>query len=601
MESPARAVPRTALMSLVEDEIKNYSYAIVNLGEGVDYSQKELVRRISLFESHTYPTGKFDNQGNYKYWFDIITSRIGNEIKNIDFDTKDINVYSPRKIDELPSIIVNLKIKEYLRETGQAEEINDAIEEGAGWGNVVWKKVKGGYERADMKNFFVVNQTVKCLDETPTIERHQFSSSDLWAMMGRWKYVQETLDGCKSEFFSPTMDTTAKPTSIPYYEIYERNGEVKLSDLKENNGETPVEGDEKKYVLAKVIVAATKQGGNTVNVKYVLYADTLSGKMSDLYKEYHRGRYKGRWFREGIIEILFDLQVRANQIGNQLAQGLEWASKTIFSSSDKLVVQNILTDLKNGDILRTQNLQQVAVRMEGFDQLAAEWNRVLKLADDLTNSQEIVQGEALPAGTAFRLGALLNQNANKLYTFIREKIAIPFTEIFEEWIVPELIKTLKSQEVLRLVGDSDFLDRLYKLIVDDWYLNNLLSFGPHTSEVADTIKATEIDKLKKRPQLLMTGLKKVWEGFVPNVSIIITGENYDLPTKMQTLGDLAAMEADPVRRSAIIAMIAKMDGIDFDSLPKSAPIPQPQSTTPSLPLGGPQAKAQVLRAGPTVQ
>ena len=584
------------LASQIESELLNYNTATIALQEGMVYSQKDLVRRISIFESHYYPTGKFDNQGNYKYWFDLQTPRINAEIKNIDFDTKDINAYSERKNDDLLCIIVNLKIREYLRVTGQAEEINDAIEQGAGWGNIVWKKVKGGYERADLKNLFVINQMAKCLDESPVIERHQFSQSDLRTKSAKWNQaeVQLTLKDCAQDQFKSTNDTTAKNTTVPYYEIYERNGEVKLSDLKNANGQTPTKGDEDKYVLAKVIVSAMKGSGGAINVKHILYADVIS---SMPYKEYHRGRYKGRWMREGIIELLFDLQVRANQIGNQMAQGLEWASKTIFASTDKLIVQNILTDLKNGDILRTTDVKQVEVRMQGFDQLAAEWNRILTLANEITNSQEIVQGDSLPSGTPFRMGALLNQNANKLYDFIREKIAIPFGEIFEEWIIPQLIQDLKGQEILRLTGDSDMLDRLYDLIVDDWYIHNLLSFGPHTDDIADTIKATEKDKLKQRPQLLMTGLKELWAGFAPHVAVIITGENYDLPTKMQTLGDLAAMESDPVRRSAIIALIAKMDGIDFDALPKSPPQPMQQGggLAPLAPVKvGPDTRPQKL-------
>ena len=50
--------------------------------------------------------------------------------------------YSDAKIDELPCLIVNLKLKEYLRETCQAEEINSAIEEGSGWGMSVEKNKK---------------------------------------------------------------------------------------------------------------------------------------------------------------------------------------------------------------------------------------------------------------------------------------------------------------------------------------------------------------------------------------------------------------------------------------------------------------------------
>ena len=97
------------------------------------------------------------------------------------------------------------------------------------------------------------------------------------------------------------------------------------------------------------------------------------------YEEYHRSRYKGRWWREGLYELLMDLQVRGNQIGNQLAQGLEFAGKLVLSSSDRLIIQNIITDMKNGDIVKTQDLKQVDLRMHAADQLFAEWNRIIEL------------------------------------------------------------------------------------------------------------------------------------------------------------------------------------------------------------------------------
>lgn len=47
------------------------------------------------------------------------------------------------------------------------------------------------------------------------------------------------------------------------------------------------------------------------------------------------------------------VQVRANEIGNQIARGLEWASKTFFRSKDQRFTQNILTDLMSGDIIKS--------------------------------------------------------------------------------------------------------------------------------------------------------------------------------------------------------------------------------------------------------
>jgi hypothetical protein len=562
----------TALKGQIEEELRQYLTETVAVSEDYEYSQAKLVRRISLFENHIYPTGKFDKQGNYKYWYDIITPAIDAEVNNIDFDTKDINVYSSRKNDELPCIVTNLKTKEYLRETGQAEEINSAIEEGAGRGNILWKKVNKSYERTDLNNVYIINQTAECVDETPIIERHQLTSKDLREKDGTWEDIEDVIKNNKSSIYKATVATQGKATTVPYYEMFERNGEVCLKDLKETNNETAKEGDENKFVLARVIAAGTSNASG-VTITHIVFAKELKNKkMSDIYKEYHRSRYKGRWFREGLYELCFDIQVRANQVGNQLAQGLEFASKKILWSPDKLIMQSIVTDLKSGDIIKASNLQSVDLRMDGFDQLANEWNRLIEMRNEIANSHEVVTGDAV-SNQPFRLGALLNQNANKLFDFIREKLSIPFSEMFEQWIIPDLIKELKTEEILRLTGDSDMLQRLCSLVVDNWYLENLLSFPPHTNQDAVTIKAEQVKQLMGRPQILMKGLQEVFEGFKPNVSVIITGEQIAIDSELQTLSTFVQFEMDPVRRSAIVELMAKKKGLDFGSLPKSPPQP----------------------------
>lgn len=557
---------RLNLARQIEREVTDYLTRPVSIGQDHDFSQHALVRRIGIFENHIYPTGKFDAQGNYKYWLDIISSRIDAEVKNIDFDTKNIEAYSPRTIDEVPSLIVNLKVTEWLRENGQAEEINSAIEEGAGWGNIVWKKVKGTYERVDLRNFYVINQTASSLNQTPVVERHQLSQTELRGKSGKWEYVQDVIEKCGANTYKKDAETPEQETTTPYYNIYERNGEVCVRDLKEFRSEEIKEGDAQKYVLAKVITAGVEGANGGVKIKYVLFAQEIT-KMP--YKEYHRSRYKGRWWREGLYELLFDLQVRANEVGNQLAQGLQYASKVIFTDEDRSVVQNILTDLSNGDFIRSKNLRQVEVRMQGFDQLANEWNRVLEMANEIANSREIVQGEAQP-GQPFRLGALLNINANKLFDFIREKLSIPFREIFEDWVIPTLIDDLNAEEVLRLTGDSDMLRRLHELIVDDWYLRNLIAIGPHTAEVGEQIKAAKLDELKNKTTFLKE-FKDVFEGYKPRVSVVITGENVDLQSKLQTLATFIQLETDPVRRSHLVEKAMRMAGVDVGALPRSTP------------------------------
>lgn len=570
------------LKSQIEEEIRQYTTELVNVGEAYDYSQYKLVRRITLFESHTYPTGKFDSQGNYKFWFDGISPRVFNEVKNIDFDTKDVMAESDRQKDALPDLIVNLKLKDYLRTTGQDEEFNSAVEEGSGWGNLVWKKVKKTYERADLKNFYVINQTAECLDDTPVIERHQFTAADLRAKMGVWENVKDVLAQCKQDSFKAQIQSVAKNTTVPYYDIYERNGEVCLADLKKAQSEKPIEGDEDKYVFAKVIGAGTKSSGAGVSIQFILFAEELKGKSNeDIYEEFHRGVYKGKWFREGLYELLMDGQVRLNQIGNQIAQGLELASKIVLFSEDKLIVQNILSDIKNGDIIRAKNLQAVNLALPGFSQLVEDWNTTQQTMNDIANSSPIVTGEGLPQRMPFQEAALLNQNSNKLFDFVRQKLAIPFSHIFEKWIIPEFVKTLTAKEILRLTGDAAMLDRMYAMIVEHWYITNLIAIGPHGPDMADYLKQQQLDALKKRPQLLMKGLKAVFKDYLPSVSCVITGENSTLPQDMQTLSTFIQLEQDPIRRSAMIELAMSKKGIDVASLPKSPPMGPGGPGTPS--------------------
>ena len=560
------------LLSEFAKEVQDYTTRDVEISNGFMFSQHKLVKRISLYENKIYKLGKTDSQGNYKYWFDIISPRRDAEVKNIDFDTKNISVYSERKIDELPVIVTNLKIKEWLREKGEAEKLNSAIEEFSGWGNVVWKKVKGGYERVNLKNFYVINQVASCLDESAAIEHHELTQSDLREKMGVWENVQETIDECGEKMSAPTGQQTPTETTNPYYDVYERNGEVCLADLKEAKNVKIRKGDDGKYVLAKVVFSCTKNGAEgSITGKYILFADEIK---KPPYIEAHRGPYKGRWLREGLIELLMDCQTRANEIGNQIARGLEFASKTIFTTPDKLFVQNIITDLKNGDILRSEKgISHVPVRMDGFDQLVVDWNRIIQIANEIANSREVVQGDAGPSGTPYRTTSLLNENANKLFDFIREKLGIALRDVFDKWILPVLVSELKAKEIIRLTGDSDMLDRLYKLIVESWYLNNLLAIGPHDAMTADLLKTQKLDELKRRPQLLMSELDKVFADFQPRACVEITGEGLNRESEIRNVMEYAKIEGDPVRRTALIEIGMKKSGIDVAGLPKSPAVP----------------------------
>ncbi len=571
------------ILKQISDELNSYLTQEVFISEGYPYSEHDLKKRIVIYANGIFPEGKVDSKGNYKYWFDICSSRVDDEIKNIDFDTKHIEIYvdPPSSKYDTPLFIANAQLKDFLRETRQAQKINESLEEFSGWGNILWKKIKGKYIKLDLLNTYIINTVARSINETPVIERWEMTQSQLREMNGVWDNIEEVIKECGDKQFLSAKDdakTYVQDTTIPYYEIFERNGEVSEKTLFEAMGKKG--GRENKYLLAKIVVAGLEKG-NTADTK-VLYAKEIS-KMP--YKEAHRGRYNGRWWRTGIYELLFDVQTRVNEIGNQIARGLEWSSKTFFSTSDSLFVENISTDMDNGDVLKAKDIRQIEVRMQGFDQLAAEWNRMIALSKDICKSYEIIQGETLPSGTPFRLGALMNTNANKFFDYIREKIGIVYEEIFTDWILPDLIKSIKTKDVIELAGDSEFMERYYKSIANAWYIKNLLAIGVHSPQMAEVLIQSKINELKKRPKALIKNNKEMFIGLKAKAKIVITGENVRMAEDLETLSSFIQLEQDPARREYLLNMAYEKKGFDVGAMPKSQPeggaIP---TNAPAVPL-----------------
>ena len=562
-----------ALFKNLEQEIDDYLTKKVDLADGVKFSQNALIKRIVLFQNHIFPAGNIDSQNNYLYWSDIITSRVNSEVKNIDFDSNAVSIYSEATLaDRLAVILSNLYLKQWLGNNRIGGKINDNIEEFSSWGNVVWKKIKGGYEKCDIKNFYALNQTAETLDDSDVIERHILTQLDLRSKKGVWDNVDEVIKDCGNRYFSATEKSANIDSKNKFYEIYERNGEISEKDLNEAKGKQG--GKEDKYLMAKIIVAGLKKSEN--GKKYILFADEIKDKP---YKEAHRGKYEGRWFRKGLTEILFDPQNRANEIGNQLARGLEWASKTFFRYSDTLIIQNALTDMRSGDMVKSKDLSQVEVQMQGFDQLIADWNRNIQLANELANSYEVVQGITPASGTPLGTSEMLNANAGKLFNFLREKLAISLEEVFDDWIIPDMMKDLKTKKVLELTGSETLLKEYNKMLVNAWYLNNLLSFPPHSSQQAEQIKQLKLEELKGKKQTLNLE-NEFWDDFKPRARVVISGEGLNLTKDLENLATFIQLETNDERRTALIEMALIKSGVDISSLPKSLPQPIQPITQP---------------------
>jgi len=575
----------------IETEIENYLSSEIELSERVSYSQYKVIRRIYQFKGKNLSGSKTNEDLSYNFHYDIITPRVDSEVKNLRLDTKHILLFSQNPTQDFPAVFIsNAKLKAWMLENGEDEKLKDAVAEFSENGNVGFKRVGGGYETVDILNTYHTNQTAKTINDTDIIERHEMTASEIQAM-SEWDNIDEVIEDLGDKSYQASERSTDIESSKKVYEVFEFTGEVSEKEYNELL-ELDEEGDENIYFLAKVICAGLTS--NSTGEKYLLFCEKLTGKMEDHYIYAHRGRYDGRFWRIGLFELLFDYQIRANQIGNDLARGLEWAGKTIFHTTDNRILQNIRADLENGSVIIAKDIKQLQVRNQSIDQLIADWNRLMADADRLTNSLEIVRGEQLPSGTPFRLGALQDQNAGKLFILLRQKIAMSYRRVFREWVLPNLVKDLKGEDIFRLIGDTDILDQFREIVVNSWYMKNLVEIGPHTREMAETIKAEKLDELRKVDPVIKNS-KEIWESVLPRMFVTITGENSDIQDQLQDLVNLIQYEQDPERRAWILDTVYKVRNIPIPPKPQ---VKEPAETqTPNQGAGTtPPEQTQETRA-----
>lgn len=556
----------TSLINRLETEINNYISHKVEISPRVKYSQYKTINRIYRFRNRDLNDGnKINDDLSYNYYFDIISPRVDSEIKNLRFDTKHILAFSQNPRTDFAAVfLANASLKSWMADNGEDLKLKTAIEEFVANGNVGFKRTADGYELIDSLNTFITNTTAESIDDTDIIERYQMSASRIRRQEAwRDEVKDEVIKNCGNKFFKSDVMSTENDTTGTVYEIFEFTGEVNEAEYNEVAG-IEAEGDGSKYFLAKIVVCGL-QDGDKSGERYVLFAEKLptGKKLSDYYIYAHRGRYEGRFWRVGMYEMLFDHQVRCNQIGNDLARGLEWASKVIFKSADTRPLENIRADLDNGDIIHNaESLTQLEVRMQGVDQLIADWNRVQQDADRLANSYEVVRGENLPSGTAFRLGLLMDQNAGKFFVLLRQKISLPYKRVFREWILPDLLGDMKGKDIFRFTGDTEVIDQLRLLMVESWYADNLIEIGPHTQEVAETIKQEKFEELSDQDPVI-ENTKEIWEGVQKRLFVTITGEEYLGNEMIQDIMSLLPLEQDIERINFMLDTVYKIRGLNI--------------------------------------
>lgn len=547
------------VLTQIKNEVKQYLTGSVILPSGESYSEWRLKKRVFQYKNRYYPTGKVNELGEVEYWFDLITPRVYTEVKNIRIDSKYFMYWSVNPLaDFAATYILNTNLVDYMARTDRASELNNAVEDFASDGNVLWRRTAHDYEKCDMLNTYLTNTLARTIDETDVIERFYLREHELRQRAHLYQNVEAVLRDCQSMSYRPTAEQTkATRQETPLYEIWRRTGLVSEAALREAQGRDG--GDAGRFLLATIIVAGLTESEDDLDHEHILYAEELGyDKMSDVFKEAHRGAFKGKWWREGLTEMLFDAQTAYNEISNEIMRSIPWNTSAIFRSADLRTFQNVREALDRGTVLNSADLQQVQVSARITEALRMR-EEIMHEADTIANSYEVVRGITPASGTPLGTTQMMNENANKVFDFLRKKLAIPLRAIYRDIVLPAMIKELKGEDIIRITGSTQALDQFREMAANVWFNTNLLAIGPHDQATKQALLQEKIAELADRDPLLKNA-PEIWQEVLPRLQVTIVGENYNT-AEQETIFTMLNFEQDPLRRSFLLDYIYASRGI----------------------------------------
>jgi hypothetical protein len=490
----------SSIGSLVYNEIEAYKNKKIEIARGLEFNHYQTIKRINY-----YLHDKFLEREDGIFW-NLATPRIPHFAKNIDLDTKDLMPYGVGETNFYQAWILKVKFKKWLEDNHFAILLNDLSEGLAVYGSVVWKMVEDEngeikIEECDLERLYF-DPAAKSIRDVPVIELHSLTELELREKEGIWDNVDKVLEKATK---------IKEENQIPEFEIWERWGEYK-------------ESKEKKAKYMHFI------GYGKGDDEVILWKEEV--EKDDLpYFDFHLGKYKKRWLRVGVVERLFILQERVNQLVNQNAVTTEIASLLLLRTADPEMRGNVLQQVESGQIINSPDLQQIVLQNPGISSFFNELAVIERQADKLCLTPEVVVGETMPSGTPFRSIAVLANAAKSSFRYIKERVGETIGYILKEKVLPKLIRKWNKGELLEIAEDEQDIKIYDQILADKMKLQYLLEANQRNYVVPNLEEVFSQIEEKARVDADLRGRKieipKGFFNFDYGIKFNITGEAVD--------------------------------------------------------------------------
>ena len=582
------------MLKQINQEIQDFQSKQIHIVPGLSFNQYDTINQIYFYHNSQYISGAIDDEGEKKYFYNINRNPCKVFSKAIDFDTKNIRLLTAGGQDGSKTWFMERDLKYWMRDKQFGKTLNRLFKELPVYGTVVLKVVDGTPEFVDLRNF-IVEQTADNLQLANYVtEIHKYTPTDFREAAKGMNWKQSDIDEVISLYYD--MDDTS------HIRLYERYGDVKDENTDKHTY--------RRVFWADVGVDEYNQMGDLISNHpgVELGSDEWTERLP--YWEFHADKTPGRWLGIGVVEELFEPQIAQNQNTNLQNKSSFWAALRIFQTRDGAVNRNLMTDVRNGEIMNVES-EITPINMDDrnlafFNQQDQKW---MRNRDELTFSYDVVQGERLPAGTPLGSAQLASAQTLSYFEQIQESVAMDVKEMLYEAIIPYFQKSNTAEHTIRLVGKdlADYIDMHKKDLVNKEVIRQAIKGNFVDAEGKKVIEIGVMAEAKQNKEFQLTIPKDFYKNVKYDVDIDITGESIDTRVRNATL--FAALQAittdptvtqDPVKKG-ILSMMLEDGGVNpaeiFDAEEVSPEDAMAQAMPEQRGGGGVSAPAAVGNTG----
>lgn len=490
------------IFSTIRQEIYDFLNNYIVIVPGYSFHHYLTLKRINL-----YLNSKFEDQpdggiyrGREKLFFNVVVPACEVASKMLNVDTKDIRLLPQEPKSYFSTYLLEKELKQWLKTSKMGNVLNEIAEQAPRFGSVVLEKTKDGAKVVDLRKL-IIDPTVDYIKDSRFVTTISYMTPSELRETG-WDNVDVAI-----ERFGTTYGQTAYEDrsggvnllrSTPYIKVYKRYGEVPKWWI---DG-----GKSEEKVKALFIVAGAEAQQNSMDGKpptdYGVVLFKSRWYKAWPFKDYHYNKIMGRWLGLGVVEALFDTQVRMNELKNQKRISMEVSTIHLFQTPDKQIVRNVLTDLESGDVLLSkQGITPIVNEERNLAAFKDEEESYKQQAQRLSFAYDAVSGETPLASTTATATINATQQATSVFGFKRENFTNMLRDFFNDLVLPNLMRDLTPEHIMRFTGTNQELQKLdeaaAELYANDYALERLLQGKPIFAGDFEALKQKAIEEYKK--------------------------------------------------------------------------------------------------------